>query len=290
MTLVERGADIHKKSPEGKTCLWLAVNSDDLISIAKLFLKLGAKVNEKSNDLKTVIFDYANWRMLQILLEHGADLNVMDKNNDTPLTCAESGGSKFVMVQEIAKMKFAKQNINSKNLEFIKRNPKIHSSYRNFLKELKKMENFKLYNGLSFYDILQMRNHIKQLALLTKNEDFVSAFQSSNYSKKFPYYEEDLRRTFTEAQERENAVEAEQKNIYESGLQKEFSLPPEIMKIIVDFATDYLYYEKGWRWIRTIDFDSDSMYGYTFSSLSESENSSDRDLEESEDSDAFWSW
>lgn len=282
---MDRGADIHKKTHEGKTCLRLAVNSDGLIHMVKLFLKKGAKVNERCNNLETVLFDYAGKIILKVLLEHGADLNVLDKNNETPLTHASDGETKYIMVQEIAKMKFAKQTINSKNSKFIKNNPKIYKTFVDFLKELKDMKKTKVYNSLSFYDILRMRSSIKKLVLLTKNEDFVSAFKSSKYSKYFPYYEEDLRRIFEEAVERRDAVEAEKKNIYESGLAKSFSLPPEIMDIIVDFATDYLYYERGWP--RTTEPDSTSSY-YTFSSNSEyeSDHSSDQNSEDSRDS--YW--
>lgn len=242
----------------------------------KLFLNRGAKVNERTRNRRTVLFDAISDRVDRILLECGADVNVLDNDGNTPLTFTCDYLKKVLLVEEIAKLKFDDQEIHSKNLSWIEESPKLQNIFTECLKELQKMKDSKFYNDVSFYDVFVMKKQIKRLALLTKRKDFTSSFKSSKYTRKFPHYGENLRSIFEEAENRKDAVKSAEKKIYESSIDKAFSLPPKVMKLIVDSATNYLYSERNLS--NTYEFDSE--FEFYESSGSESRLKSECESEE----------
>lgn len=229
--------------------------------MAKMLLKKGADVNERNGkDLQTVIFKVSsNGFLIGTLLEHGSDLNILDKNNITPLLSCQSYNTqkKCLLTMELAKLKLENKEIYPKNLEFIENDSYLKTIFQKSLTELQKMKGEEIYNGLSFYDILAMRKHMKKLVLLTRKEDFMQVLESSEYLSKKPMYSEEFRKLIKEAKNRRDVIDAEEKKIRESKLDQAFLLPLEIMDMIVEFAIDHLYFERGW----TIIKDPDAEFG-----------------------------
>lgn len=262
--LLEHGADIHKKTLKGNSCLWLAVESNYKDTV-KLLLKKGAKINEKGWMDQTELFRAQSRMVIHILLENGADVNVVDEFGDSPLKVIPHTDRKHMIIKELAKLKFDNQKIHPKILEHLAENSNLKFFFDCCLEELLSMKDFEFFEGLSLSDILMLKNQPKKLALIAKNEDFISTF---DFSKYFITYGRDLCRILKKAEDIRDAVEIEEEKIYESGLDKKFFLPPEIMDIIVEFATDHLYYQRTWK-SEKAESDSDSEFKYDDNSSDE---------------------
>lgn len=216
--------------------------------MVNLFLEKGADINQRDGQKKnqTVIYAAKSRRIIRILLEHGADINIVDKDNNTPLMCARDQKKKILLVRVLAKLNFAGEEIHPKNLECIRKDSYLHWLFTECLSELEEFKTYVIYKDFTLYDLLKMRKQVKKFALLTGKDDFISVLKTERLHVKFSCYVEDLRRLYSEATYKKELVEKAQKNIYESGLNKAFSVPPEVMDIIVEFATDHLYRLRGW--------------------------------------------
>lgn len=241
---MERGADVNKKTRAGETSLRFAIENDDE-SMIKLLLKNGAKVNDK------VYGDTALHYACRIgvesiictLLDHGADLNMLDDDGETCLTQQEYMNieNRTIVAKELAKLKFESQSICKRNSEFLQQKDDVREVFEGCLEELQRMKDYKFYNNYSLYDIFKMRKQHKKLIQLTKNEDFAAAFTASWDKKLFQFYGENVNKIFLKALVKKEMLLLKEKKIFESGLVKKFSLPPEITEIIAEFATENLY-------------------------------------------------
>merc|ERR1719506_1724927 len=94
--LLEAGADASALDPDGYSALHYAVNMRNQESLQMLLLSSGGvDVNQVDYNTWTALHHAANNGYLQeahMLLEGGAMLDVMDKEDDTPLHCAVGAG------------------------------------------------------------------------------------------------------------------------------------------------------------------------------------------------------
>lgn len=172
---------------------------------------------------------------LRVLLQYGADVASSDVRIRTPFV---SNQHNINFIKEIAKLKFVNQPVSYGNLKFLDHEEKYQNFYRDCLDELKKMKDFKFYNSLSFFDILEMRkNHIK-LIRLAKNEKFVAAFTSEKSQIFLQCYGNDLDEIFSKAHEKSMMLNYQEGIIFESGLDKQFLLPVVIVEKISYFACE----------------------------------------------------
>ncbi|ESN91175.1 hypothetical protein HELRODRAFT_90384 [Helobdella robusta] len=85
------GGDLHYKGQKGETPLHIAA-SNGYLSVAKFLLEGGADVMATDDDLWQPIHCATCWdqpQMLELLVEHGASLDVKTKNGETPLDICE---------------------------------------------------------------------------------------------------------------------------------------------------------------------------------------------------------
>lgn len=104
--LLDAGADVDLRNPDGETALHLTTGAwiPDA-STLKVLIDAGADVNVRTKAGATPLHR-AIWRedleMVKLLLDHGADPNAKDEGGDTPLSLAELVGESFVALVEAA--------------------------------------------------------------------------------------------------------------------------------------------------------------------------------------------
>lgn len=240
--MLERGADVNKKTSNGETPLYLAVwNGDE--SIVKLLLKKGADVNGKTLHGETVLHIASSSykpQIVYILLEHGANVNALNDNGKSPLTYAYPTEIQEILVKELAKLRFEGQPICNENLECLRKHKDLQKTFDNCLDELRRMKDYQIYNGYSLYDILKMHKQPRKLILLTKNVDFVVAFKSPRYTKRFCYYDSDLDYIFEDALKRTYILQSEEKKLHTIFKN---TLPELVTRKIAYIANEHLFFE-----------------------------------------------
>lgn len=240
--MLDQGVDVNKKTSVGETPLYLAVwNGDE--SIVKLLLKNGAQVNEKTLKGETVLHVASSSykpQIVYLLLEHGADVNVLNDFGRSPLTYAYPTEIKEILVKELAKLSFECRPICDENLECLRQYGDLQKTFESCLDELRRMRDYEIYNGYSLYDILQMRKRPKKLIFLTKNEDFVVAFKSPRYTKRFCYYDNDLDYIFDEAMKKTYIVQSEETKLYSVF---KYNLPDLVIRKIAYIIHENLFFE-----------------------------------------------
>lgn len=92
-SLIERGADVNKRTPYGTTSLDRAVNAG-LRDIVRLLVDKGADINAKDNWYWTPLHSaiYSSKGIVELLIAQGANLNAKDGDGRTPLWYAEKEG------------------------------------------------------------------------------------------------------------------------------------------------------------------------------------------------------
>lgn len=239
--LVEYGANVNKKTINGRSPLYLAVLYDNDESMIKLLLNKGALVNERNLEGKTALHKACENRkpeIVQILLERGANINICDDNGDTPLKYANDYEVEKILAKEIERWLTDGEDIkiSSENTELLRQNDRLLHRCKNCYLELEKMKDHKFYNGISMYDVL--RAHPKKLTALTKNKDFVAAFESSWNRKLFEFYGEDLDDIFMEAVERRDVLQIEEEKL--TSVFKNY-LPDLVIRKISYFSSENLF-------------------------------------------------
>lgn len=78
--LIEKGVDISDINVLGQTALCGADKAD----VAKALIKAGIKVDRRDNNGQTALFG-ANAEVTKVLVENGADLNIKDRDGNTPI-------------------------------------------------------------------------------------------------------------------------------------------------------------------------------------------------------------
>lgn len=231
----------------------MAVETGDE-SLVKLFLKNGAKINDARNDGYTALHLAAvekrrpgDFGLILLLLERGADINAETNNGGkTPLMLAENDEVQAIFVQEFAKLGLEGEHISDANFDHLQNEDDDYRLYEMFddcLDELLKMKEYDIFNGLSLYDILKMRGQYKKLVSLTRKETFDMAFELDWDRECFINYADELDYSITVAKKIRDKIHEEKEKIYETGLDKKFLIPSEIMDMIVEYAIEDLYYE-----------------------------------------------
>jgi serine/threonine protein kinase len=94
--LLDRGAKVNVADQDGQTPLSLAVARNN-VAIAKLLLNAGATVTVPGSQGEMALWQsaivYGNVEMLELLLEHGANINAKDNSGITPLHAAIQTGN-----------------------------------------------------------------------------------------------------------------------------------------------------------------------------------------------------
>lgn len=249
--LLERGADVNKKTSKGVSNLVLALKTRTDTEIFKMLLRKGADVNEKTiyrggtflhvffetfHSLTTKDEWYYEY-ILRLSLDHEADLNVIDDHGRTPFfhVCTRSLGE--IIIKELAKLTFEGRLMRRQNLDLIKYF--FLRMYIECKKELQIMSNTKFYNNFTLYDIFKLRKQEKRLISLTKNEDFVEAFKSCEELNALKHFESDLIDIVQEALKKRNVLLTEEKKLH--SIFKDF-LPELVVCKVAYFATEQIFF------------------------------------------------
>jgi uncharacterized protein len=88
-TFLKAGADINATTETGATALMIAADDAEVV---KELISAGAKIDAVDKNGWTALFHAVEMNQLQkleTLLKHGADVNLKNKNGNTPLILAE---------------------------------------------------------------------------------------------------------------------------------------------------------------------------------------------------------
>lgn len=225
--LLQRGANVNRRTFSGNTLLFLAVNYEDE-PMVNLLLKRRASVNAKTPTGETALhailskphITLTNKRILCLLLKYGADIGVKYYDGRIPLRDTDQEKVKLI-VREVAKLAFEGRLICLKNLEHLSQYRSLNNMYGKCLEQLSKMKSTIFYNDFSMYDILRMRRQPRKLIMLTKNKDFVAAFKSCWKSQMFYIYGLELNDIFQGTLENKNILllkESKLKEVFKDAL------------------------------------------------------------------------
>lgn len=245
LLLIDRGADVNKKTAFEESCLWLALAIPTRVkSLVKILLENNANVNEMHYDESILdkACSFNDPELLHLLLKHGANLYDPLKNYCNIYSSKEKKSifkSRLeCLAKELALLKFEENALSIKNLKYLREGHfgKLSSTYIDCLNELKMMKNHELCDGLTAYDVFKLRNDQKKLILLLKNRDFVFAYRSPRNIRRFRLYRNELINVFKNALKKTNILLSQEKKIFDSNLDKKFSMPPEIVGKIAYLA------------------------------------------------------
>lgn len=240
--LLERGADVNKRSKQGESPLTLAVSCNVNETIVKLLLNKGAKINKKIFDGQSILHfasRLGSMNSVCVLVEYGAEINFENDEGETPITCAGSIEVITFFIKELAKLKMESKPICKKNLDLIRDHEEFQEIFDKCSEELIRMKNCIIYNKFSLYDILKMKKQRKKSTLLTKNQDFVTAFESLECIESFEHFGEDLDVMFLQAIKRRDSLQSEEDKL--KLIFKDY-LPDLVIRKIAYFENEYLFF------------------------------------------------
>lgn len=220
------------------------IRSDE--SICKLLLKNGANVNVEVPEFGGETALHAaclnqEAEDVRLLLQYGADINIMSEYGQTPLTAMEDEPRhKKTLMKHLAMMRFKDQPICDENLEYVRQNEDLQKIFNRCSIELKKMKNLRIYDNYTLYDVLLSEHDCMKLFLLLRNKNFVAAFKSCRNRKFFKYFGQDVDRILQKVAKIKNAIESEEKKLY---LIFKDCLPLLVIRKIAFFSKCHLFLE-----------------------------------------------
>lgn len=247
--LVNRGArvDLYTYYNEGMTVLKFAVDKGCVKSVKYLIMS-GSKINFL-NDHRPPLFRAAargHIEVFSILFEHGACMTSyyyslfehshyydLNKNKN----CFDVTDGEFVadkidykefdefLVKVIAKMASKKLDIAECYLQEIDECSKRRKLRKNCMNEIERMKSTYVQNvSLSLFDFFT--KDVNELVSFVRNEAVVEAFETTNFSVKFPLYAELIMWQFNEA--------IEKRDFLNEGKIKLQILFPQLLEICID--------------------------------------------------------
>lgn len=204
------GVDVDVKTNGNNfTPLYYAVKKRHC-QVAEYLLYHGADVNVSVKVYQTLlrlaVYDM-NKDMVELLLNWNANINAEDKDDETPLLIATDspryedlpGCEKMQQITDNLIMYIAKQvsenrYVSEQNLDLIKQKCRLQLFYEQCLTELSNMKSKKIYENISFYDILTKSTNA--MVCYARNRNITSAFESSDYTNAFPIYSSMMQKNY----------------------------------------------------------------------------------------------
>lgn len=201
--ILDRGFDIERCCNGGYSALSYAAYFRNPEG-CKLLLKRGALVNVKSGvcDHTPLSMIIDSWhvqhpseeeRVLEVLLEHGADVGDVVQGKRILELAAEEGRCKAIrriLVKHLVKMQYQKRSIEEEDIKMLENNDRFEDYYQ----ELQDMKEAKFYNNITLFNVLMDSD--KVISGYARNHELVKALERNQYQKKFPIYFASLRKRF----------------------------------------------------------------------------------------------
>lgn len=204
--LLDRGVHVNKVDNYNRVplsavvdCEFIDEDAYAVYNTVELLLRRGANVNYLMPGGKTMLHvaceHFIRKRVIQLILEFGAKVNVLDEKNRTPFSYAKHNQSiAELFVKVFASIKF-KEEINPQQKvndlldlrDINEHHPVLKTFYDDCLKELRSMKSIALHQSISMYEALLVINS-NELAALLKKEEFAKLFFSFDVATKFPLY------------------------------------------------------------------------------------------------------
>lgn len=204
--LIEKGADVNKKSTNSGTLPILVAGRLGNPEIVDLLLTNGAEINGVDDDgwspLHVACF-HNHDKVVNLLIRRGADMSACDNRRRTPyhflLPTSEDNYDRCMqlMIKEFARLEFANEKYSEQDLNKILENSDSRDLFHTCVEELGQMETTQISPKYSVYAVFQMSKELKKLARLLKNENFTQELFASLGG--FSFYENDLRVVLEEA-------------------------------------------------------------------------------------------
>lgn len=184
-------------------------NNEELVC---LLLSNGADVHAIDQYGQTPLHSACEWtkeKVISLLIQFGADVDLKNKrgltpfeeiNNENPLFMDDRNinGCVRAVMKEYSKLIFGNLPVSESYSKLKQANKAVsEESFNEFTNELNEMKKTKLFGSCSYYSLLRKSVKIKKLSRHLKNEEFIENFERN--LKKFPTYEKDLRRIFSQA-------------------------------------------------------------------------------------------
>ncbi|XP_014236985.1 uncharacterized protein LOC106659133 [Trichogramma pretiosum] len=227
--------DVNAKSKDGNfTPLFNAVWSNRQENVA-LLLDWDACINERVINNQVVLHvavDQKHLEIVDLLLEHGSDVNVLDDYGNTPLTIslyqvAESSNSDWseaddtdvmrlaeslqrTLTKHTAKLLLSGRHVSDQSLR-IMNNVHFKDFFEECMRELTLVKDHHIIEGVTYFDLLT-RDRRRLLAYM-QNERLVAAFYAGDYRDRFPIYCDNLLRNADLTMVRLNLVKIAAENL-----------------------------------------------------------------------------
>lgn len=252
--LLERGADVSVRShgeDESTSLITMAARKRNE-TIVRLLMKYGANINEEQSETcgfsafhEICTFSpncQAQFRIFYMMVDHGADLNSQYMVGKTGMALIEDYYMMMIYIKEIARMKFENLYVCPENLDEIEKWYVFSETgiFKQCLAELRRMKQRRIYNNVTLFDVLKMRRERKKLTLLTRNDEFVSAFRCRWSRESFKYYCNDLDDIFEDAVKRRDVLMSEARNL--RLMFEDFNLPELVVQKLAYFVHQDLFF------------------------------------------------
>lgn len=233
---------------------------NDHIFIAKELLDSGANVNERVINNQTVLHvavELQSPRIVEILLNYGADVNIIDTYGNTPLSilykkrCYGFANQNLfnnfsqisvecTFIKHLAQKLVANCYINDVNKKLIL-SPEFSCLYTACLSEIQIMKNEKLCDNLTFYQVLVKPSY--KLVPWIRKQNLYVRFISSGHSIKYPIYKDVLSLKIHEAKKRSVFVENASRNLITviQGINEQWSdinVPDLILQEVLSYLSN----------------------------------------------------
>ena len=241
-TILSTGIDVNFKTQvDGRTPLFSCFNS--LIGYKTqtigFFLQNGADFKTTDNKGETLLHvclkDHStDYELLEYLLELKADVNIKNKDGDTPLSPLRkvkglNNKQIWILVKYLVLRIAAKSHVCAENLEMIEQNKVASSFYNSCEMEIGEIKGkICIQSNISYLDFLT--KNVQQTSAFVNNQNIMKVLNARLYEKKFPIYRHLLKKRINEAEFRARS-EQEALEIFATNFK--FTLPLIVQRKIL---------------------------------------------------------
>ena len=192
--------------------LYLAVSTD--YATVHLLLKRGARVNQANNAGNTALHEACENELddvAALLIKFGANINARNCEGDVAFdllpNSASSEATARIIIQEAVKREALGQFVYEEYKQMVQSYERYSRFDRECREEVERMRSERIDaedSAVSFFEIFSKNE--EKLVELARNQNIITAFESSDYLTSFRIYAGDLTTKFEMAKERANIL------------------------------------------------------------------------------------